>query len=145
MLIEDVGFFQFFFRVIMLETLSGETEKEIVLNSFTLVEKERRKKFQKLFGKPPNRFASTNVHKERREIFPSIYLCCYRYLNSLLSVPSPQCHWILKIWRHLDCSPRIIFRFQLIYHCREWKETFSRSEISVSSVERMNKEIERNE
>ena len=52
---------------------------------------------------------------------------CYRFCTLYFSVwyLPPQCHWILKIWRHLDCSPRIIFRFQLIYHCRREKKKFS--------------------
>jgi hypothetical protein len=48
--------------------------------------------------------------------FPSRRFCLIPSLP-----PALECHWILKIWRHLDCSPGIIFRFQLIYHCRAWK------------------------
>lgn len=86
-------------------------KNEISVQLFLLLQKKTCKKTSA--WKSPKMCASTNVYVQWE--FPSIYLC---FSTPLSDTFPPQCHWILKIWRHLDWSRRIIFRFQLIYHCR---------------------------
>lgn len=119
---------------IKVEGSSRETTMKKIVQLF--LDQERMEKRINVW-KTPKIYASTNVYIHS---FFSIYLHhLYLYFPPCL-IPSPRCHWILKIWRHLDCSRRIIFRFQLIYHCRVRKgKTFSHAEIFVSKKKEFQK------
>lgn len=61
--------------------------------------------------------------------FSTLFTFDYRYLDFPVWY-LPQCHRVLKIWRHSDSSSRIIFRFQLIYQRRfKTRVFFSETEI----------------
>jgi hypothetical protein len=100
-------------RVIMLERSAGEEAKDAA---------------ERCSGNPQNRSRSSSRTTSRgRSVVCSLAHLHHQYLSAgLCLIPSRPCHQLslnLKIWRHLDCSPGIIFRFQLIYHCRARKKT----------------------
>lgn len=117
-----------FFRLIWRLKRSSWQENHSAISrafEFQLRGAEKKRVVEIPLGKPPEIYASTKAYIKKL----AMYTWYPPYLpNPIPSpthvpmlpclIPSPQCHWILKNWRHLDCSTRIIFRFQLIYHCR---------------------------
>lgn len=105
---------------------NGDGGKIVQLIEDRKGEKLMEQKIGKLFGKPPKQTLQQFLYIKRAcNFYPLFTYTFYTYsfnlpLSPVWYLPSimPECHWILKIWRHLDCVRRIIFRFQLIYHCR---------------------------